>query len=207
MNHPHAILQVDDHTIFRNGLNKLLADSGRFAIQAEAANIEQACEQLQQHHNLELVILDVNLAGQNSLDHLVELRNIRPAIPVLVMSMYPATQFAPAAYRAGANAYLSKDASSEELLQALGHIIDGQNWHIHLPDGEQPQGYPHEILSERELAILKHIANGDALTDIGSKMFLSVKTVSTYRSRILEKLDMTNNAELIKYALQHGLVV
>ncbi|WP_369856933.1 response regulator [Candidatus Thalassolituus haligoni] len=207
----YPILQVDDHTIFRSGLSKLLAESECFMIQAEAATIEQACACLQQQPELALMILDINLAGQNSLDQIPLLRQFHADIPILIMSMYPPDQFAAAAYRAGANAYLSKDACHEELQLALSSIVTGGIWlnpSARLATDDTPnQGYPHERLSERELDILKSLANGESLTDIGSRMFLSVKTVSTYRTRILEKLNLTNNAELIKYALTHGLSV
>ncbi len=203
------ILLVDDHSIFRSGLSQLLADSERFRVTRQAGDITQALKVLSDSSELALMILDINLAGQNALDHIPEIREIRPDIPVLIMSMYPAEQFAPAAYQAGANGYITKDASEGQLYSALEILSQGQQY-IH-PDLEKhnviEEGYPHDKLSEKELRILKFIANGESLTEIGETMFLSVKTVSTYRSRILEKLSLNNNAELIKYALMHGLSV
>ncbi|TCK04316.1 response regulator [Marinobacterium mangrovicola] len=205
------VLLVDDHTIFRSGFAKLLADNDRFNVIAEAASIEETLAQLEDTPQIELVVLDINLGGTNALEHIDALRQCSPSIKILVMSMYPASQFGPAAYKAGADGYLSKDASPPELFSALAKLAAGEAYeHPCLASGEereQIKGYPHERLSERELGILKCIADGDSLTEIGEKMFLSVKTVSTYRGRILEKLGLTNNAELIKYSLVHGLTL
>ncbi len=204
------ILLVDDHSIFRSGLARLLSESTAFTVQAEAASIDQACGCLDTDTALEVIILDINLAGQNALEQIPRLRHASADIPILIMSMYPPGQFAPAAYKAGANAYLTKDASPEELQTALTTIHDGSIWHhpTQQPPHDTHDGaYLHDRLSDRELEILKLISTGDSLTEIGDKVFLSVKTVSTYRSRILDKLELTNNAELVKYALTHGLAV
>ena len=203
------ILIVDDHNIFRNGLAQLLTDCKKITISAQAADIDSALAALGEHADINLVILDVNLGGKNALDNISDLRAIRPDVPILVMSMYPAEQFAPAAYQRGANGYVTKDASEKQLFHAIHNLMNGKLYiHPDLAcDEEQEQGYPHERLSERELNILKFMADGMALTDIGDKMFLSVKTVSTYRTRILDKLHLDNNAELVKYALTHGLSV
>lgn len=205
----HALMLVDDHHIFRSGLSRLLSEGSDFEVTAEAASIDRACELLDERPDLEAIILDINLAGENALEKIPELRHHKADIPILVMSMYPPNQFAPAAYNAGANAYLTKDASPEELQTALEAILDGTIWRTdETTERDYCEGvYPHDRLSERELEILKLIAAGDSLTDIGDKVFLSVKTVSTYRSRILEKLHLANNAELVKYALNHGLAV
>lgn len=205
------LLMLDDHTIFRSGLVRLLDESGQVQVPAHTGKAEQACQWLQEIP-FDLMILDINLAGQNALELIPQFRQHRPQLPILVMSMYPANQFGHAAFNAGANGYLSKDASPDELLRAIELLCQGLSYRPRelqdkLDDDGQPAGYPHERLSDRELAILRMIANGVALTDIGARMFLSVKTVSTYRTRILEKLELTNNAELVKYALTHGLTL
>ncbi|MGB1091716.1 MAG: response regulator [Oceanobacter sp.] len=202
----NKVLLVDDHAIFRSGLGRLISEIPGYEIAAEAASIDEAFSCLNAQ-SFDLVIMDINLGGQNALDHLPKLREKWPRLPLLIMSMYPAEQFAAPAYRAGANGYLSKDASQKELNRLLQKVTAGETVeHPVLADATKA-GYPHERLSDRELEILKLIVAGDALTDIGEKMHLSVKTVSTYRSRVLDKLEMTNNAELIRYALTHGLTV
>ncbi|GGF59400.1 response regulator [Alteromonas lipolytica] len=204
------IMLVDDHTIFRSGLARLLSEFATFTVTAEAATIAEACRELAEKPDLQAIILDINLAGQNALEQIPALRAQRKDVPILIMSMYPPRQFAPAAYRAGANGYVTKDASPATLRQALSTVLTGQIWqHPDLLTAEPVArgGYPHERLTERELEILKRIAQGEALTDIANDMFLSNKTVSTHRKRLLTKMEMSNNAELIKYALLHGLTV
>lgn len=205
------ILMLDDHTIFRSGLARLLGESGSAAIQAHTGSVEQAREWLAAG-SFDVMILDINLAGQNALELIPSFREIQASLPILVMSMYPASQFGHAAFKAGANGYLSKDVSPDELLRAIDWLSEGKNYvpgelEQQSEQGDSGKGYPHERLSDREIAILRMIADGVALTDIGARMFLSVKTVSTYRTRILEKLDLNNNAELVKYALAHGLTL
>ncbi len=155
--------------------------------------------------------LDINLAGENSLDLIGQFRELVPNLAILVLSMYPKEQFADAAFNAGANGYLSKDATPPELFKAITTLAAGKEYTDNRPSwvstGSPALGLPHDRLSERELEILKLIANGDGLTEIGEKMFLSVKTVSTYRSRVLEKMEMNNNADIIKYAIAHGLTL
>jgi len=211
VNNPANLLLVDDHAIFRSGLNKLLADTGRFSVSGEASNIDEARNYLSRLPELNMIILDINLEGKNALDLIPTLRDIRPDIPILIMSMYPADQFASAAYRAGANGYLAKDTSQKQLYLALNTLLQGKNYQpaeIKTKDGSlKYTGYPHEQLSKRELEVFKLISNGETLTDIGTQMFISVKTVSTHRSRILEKLGLNNNADIVKYAMRHGFSV
>lgn len=204
------ILMVDDHTIFRSGFAKLLSDVEEFQVIGETGNSVATLDALKGGLNPDVMTLDINLAGENSLDLIVEFREHAPNLAILVLSMYPKEQFADAAFRAGANGYLSKDASPSELFKAISSIAAGKAYFDTKESNsglQMPTGLPHDRLSERELNILKLIANGDALTEIGDKMFLSVKTVSTYRTRILEKMEMSNNAEIVKYAVAHGLTL
>ena len=210
MSEKTKILMVDDHTIFRSGFAKLLSDVEEFQVVGETGNSIETLEVLNSGLLPDVMTLDINLAGENSLDLIGQFRELAPNLAILVLSMYPKEQFADAAFRAGANGYLSKDASPSELFNAISAIAAGNSC-FGTPDSQTdqptPTGLPHDRLSERELDILKLIANGDALTEIGDKMFLSVKTVSTYRTRILEKMEMSNNAEIVKYAVAHGLTL
>lgn len=202
---------VDDHTIFRSGFAKLLGDVDNFEIIGETSSALETLEALEHGLEPDVITLDINLAGVNSLELIPKLRVIAPELRILILSMYPKEQFADAAFSAGANGYLSKDATPPELFKAITTLSSGKDYTDNRPSagitGSAAQGLAHERLSERELEILKLIANGDGLTEIGEKMFLSVKTVSTYRSRVLEKMEMSNNAEIIKYAIAHGLTL
>jgi two-component system, NarL family, invasion response regulator UvrY len=205
------LLMLDDHGIFRSGLVRLLEESGQINIRSHSGEVEQVLQWLRESR-YDMMILDINLAGQNALELIPAFRAIQTDLPVLVMSMYPASQFGQAAFKAGATGYLSKDASMDELLRAIEYLGNGLEYRPaemeNQPDNNVVgKGYPHERLSDREMTILRMIADGVALTDIGARVFLSVKTVSTYRTRILEKLNLTNNAELVKYALTHGLTL
>jgi len=205
------ILMVDDHTIFRSGFAKLLSDVDNFEIIGETGTAEETLEALKGGLAPDVITLDINLAGINSLELIPSLRALAPKSRILILSMYPKEQFADAAFNAGANGYLSKDATPPELFKAITTLASGKDYTDNRPSygtsGSAALGLPHERLSDRELEILKLIANGDGLTEIGEKMFLSVKTVSTYRSRVLEKMEMSNNAEIIKYAIAHGLTL
>lgn len=205
------ILMVDDHTIFRSGFAKLLGDVDNFEIIGETSNAPETLEALERGLEPDVITLDINLAGVNSLELIPKLRVIAPQLRILILSMYPKEQFADAAFSAGANGYLSKDATPPELFKAITTLSSGKDYTDNRPSSANSPsaalGLPHERLSDRELEILKLIANGDGLTEIGEKMFLSVKTVSTYRSRVLEKMEMSNNAEIIKYAIAHGLTL
>lgn len=210
MSEKTKILMVDDHTIFRSGFAKLLSDVEEFQVVGETGNSIETLDALKSGLNPDVMTLDINLAGENSLDLIGQFRELAPNLAILVLTMYPKEQFADAAFRAGANGYLSKDASPSELFNAITSIAAGNSYYdtqASNTDQPKPTGLPHDRLSERELDILKLIANGDALTEIGDKMFLSVKTVSTYRTRILEKMEMSNNAEIVKYAVAHGLTL
>ncbi len=205
------VLVVDDHTIFRSGLRRLLGDEDDLRVTAEAPGAAEALQVLR-GGGIDVVILDINLKGRSGLDLLKTLHRDWPALPVLMMSMFPQEQFARAALEAGARAYLSKDAEPGELLAALRRLAAGGTLEptdsrlpaISAEAGATP-GAPHLRLSAREMQILLAIVAGKSLTDIGAEIFLSVKTVSTYRGRILDKLQLASNSDLVRYALQHGL--
>ncbi|MDZ4254530.1 MAG: response regulator transcription factor [Sulfuritalea sp.] len=208
------VLVVDDHTIFRSGLRRLLGDEADMRVREEAGNAADAMQLLRQA-NFDAVILDINLKGRSSLDLLKSLRREWPTLPVLMVSMYPEEQFARAALDAGANGYVAKDAEPGDLLAAIRRIAQGGTWLSsgfaararempgRPPASDQP---PHFRLTVSEMQIMMAIVAGKSLTEIGADLFLSVKTVSTYRSRILEKLQLGGNSELVRYAMQHALL-
>lgn len=201
------ILLVDDHTIFRSGLRRLLSDKPEFCVSAEASSSAEALS-LVRDQAFEVVVLDINLNGRSGLDVLEGIRRTKPDLPVLIMSMYPEAQFGAATIRAGANGYLSKDTTPEALFSAIRTVAKGQRYPNVpgvAPDNDGGETMPHFRLSARELQILQLIVSGKSLTEIGRMTFISVKTVSTYRSRILEKLNLTSNAQLIDYAIRNGV--
>ncbi|MCE1181882.1 MAG: response regulator transcription factor [Rhodocyclales bacterium] len=202
------ILMADDHAIFRSGLRRLLSDEADMRIVAEAANGLEAMEQLRKRA-FGLVLLDVNMGGRSGFETLRRIHAEWPSQPVLMLSMYPETQYAQLALEAGAHGYLSKDRDAAQLVAAIRVAASGG---YYLPPGlspsqlaSPPRQAPHLCLTEREQQILRLILQGISLTDIGTRLCLSVKTVSTYRTRLLNKLGLNSNAELVRYCLEHGV--
>lgn len=208
------VLVVDDHNIFRSGLRRLLSDEIDMRVVDEARNGAEMLAKLRQPQHFDIVLLDVNMEGPSGLDMLEFVRADFPMLPVLILSMYPEEQYAMTAIRAGANGYVSKDIDAPELVKAIRQVAKGgryltaagaQNVLAHLGRGDNPK--PHQKLTAREYQIMLMMVKGTSLTEIGEKLFISVKTVSTYRSRMLSKLEIDNNAELILYAVRHGIIV
>jgi two-component system invasion response regulator UvrY len=208
------VLIVDDHTIFRSGLRRLLSDETDMRVADEARNGAEMLAKLRQPQHFDVVLLDVNMEGRSGLDTLESVRADFPKLPVLVLSMYPEEQYAMTAIRAGANGYVSKDIDAPELIKAIRQVAAGgryltangaQKMLLHLERGDDPM--PHQKLTAREHQIMLMMVKGTSLTEIGKNIFISVKTVSTYRSRILSKLGISNNAELILYAVRHGIIL
>jgi DNA-binding NarL/FixJ family response regulator len=206
------LLVVDDHKIFRAGLQRMISDEADIRVADEAGDGGAALAKIR-NARFDVVLLDVNLPGRTGFEVLESIRAERADLPVIMLSMYPEEQYAVLALRAKANAYLSKDADPQELLAAIREVARGGRYvsprtaarvlmQLDRPDA----GQPHEKLSPRELQIMLKIVGGVSLTDIGTQMALSVKTVATYRARILEKLALSSNAELVQYAMRHGLV-
>ena len=202
------ILMVDDHTIFRTGIRRLLTDENDMRIVAEAGNGHEAIEHLRRRA-FDLVLLDVNMGGRSGLDTMHRIREEWPRLPVIMLSMYPEEQYAPMAFALGANGYLSKDRDAEQLVATIRGTTGGG---CYLPPGMQRSvmrqggGAPlHQRLTEREWEILRLIIQGVSLTEIGVRLSLSVKTISTYRTRLLAKLNLASNAELVRYCLEQGI--
>ncbi|HYM09560.1 MAG TPA: response regulator transcription factor [Bryobacterales bacterium] len=206
------VLIVDDHAILRRGLKALLSDAFEGAKFGEASNAEQALKQVGKK-GWDVALLDVTLPGKSGLDLLKELKVIRPRLPVLVLSVHPEDQFAVRALKAGAEGYMTKESAPEELVQAIRKVLAGGRYvspalaeRLALSVRKDFTHAPHETLSDRELEVTRRIASGRTVTEIAGELSLSVKTVSTYRARILEKLGVRNSAEITRYAIQNGLV-
>jgi DNA-binding NarL/FixJ family response regulator len=205
------ILIADDHAIVRSGLRQILSDSPDLVVAGEAENGVEAMHTLRDG-SFDLVLMDVSMPDRNGIDTLKLVRKEFPRLPVLVLSMHPEDQYAIRALKAGASGYLTKQSAPEQLVTAIRQVASGKKYvsptlamelaHAITDDDERP---PHEKLSDREYQTLVMIASGKTLTQIGEELNLSVKTVSVYRARLLEKMRMKNNAELTHYGLKHGL--
>lgn len=205
------ILIADDHAVVRGGLRQFLSATEEFDIVAEAATGQAALE-LVASSGCELVLLDITLPDLNGLEVLKRIKRSKPDLPVLIFSMFAEDEFALPALNAGASGYLNKDSPPSQIMAALHTVVAGARYVSpalaeRLLAGTASPGkrLPHENLSQREMSVLLLLSKGVPLTRIGEQMHLSVKTISTYRSRILEKLDLESNAELTRYVLQHKL--
>lgn len=208
------LIVVDDHAIVRRGIVQVLSEHPDVQIVAEAHDYASLRAELKKHGEPDVLVMDVGLPGKNGIDILKALREDHPRLKVLMVSMYPEDQYAVRAFRAGAFGYLNKASAPEKLLEALSQVIAGKKYVtpeiaqalIENLSAPEDTGPPHEKLSDREFQTLKMIASGQRLADIANALALSPKTVSVYRARILEKMGMSNNAELTHYAIKHGLV-
>jgi two-component system invasion response regulator UvrY len=206
------VLIVDDHAILRRGLRALLSDAFHDAAFGEASNAEEALEQLGKK-GWDVALLDITLPGKSGLDLLKELKAARPKLPVLVLSVHPEDQFAVRALKAGAAGYMTKESAPEELVNAIRKILAGGQYvsptlaeKLALSVRKDSTRTPHETLSDREYEVMCRIASGRTVTEIAGDLSLSVKTISTYRARILEKLGVRNSTEITRYAIRNGLV-
>ena len=206
------ILIVDDHPMLRQGLKQTLADAAAVGEVVAAANGQEALELVRQG-DWDAVVLDIGLPGRGGIEVLKDIKRERPRLPVLMLSMHPEEQYAIRALRAGASGYLTKEAATEKLLDAIATITTGRRFIT--PDLAErlateltadTTGPLHASLSDREFEVLRLIASGISVGDIAERLSLSVKTVSTYRTRILEKMRLKNNAELMKYVLTNHLL-
>lgn len=206
------ILIVDDHALVRQGLRQLLADEMGQAEVAEAADARAALE-LAGTKKWDVVVLDINLPGRSGFEVLQELKQRQPRLPVLVLTAYPEDQLALRALEAGAAGYVTKQSANEELVNALKKVLAGGSY-ISPSLAEKIAGRmrrglevaPHEKLSPREFEVMVKLAGGRSLKEIAGELALSVKTVSTFRSRVMEKLGLQNNVELAHYAAERGLI-
>lgn len=204
-------LIIDDHPIVRRGIRDLLLDHGTYLTIAEAGNAAEAISAVSRE-SWDLLILDIALPDKHGLEVLKEVKLLRPNLPILMLSLYPEREFALRALKAGASGYLTKDQAPSELLIAVKEVMAGRRY-IPVSLGNQLASrlaggrpvVPHELLSDREMEVLRLLGQGKTVSGIADEIALSVKTVSTYRSRILNKLELRTTAELIHYAIEHRL--
>src|SRR5579859_6304394 len=206
------VLIADDHAVVRQGLRRILTEIPELNVVGEAQDGQSALS-LVRAEPWDVLVLDLSMPGRGGLDILKEVRRERPETRVLVLSMHPEDQFAVRMLKAGAAGYLTKESAGNELVGAIEKVVGGGRY-ISSSLAERMASYldldvqkaPHERLSDREFLVLRMIASGKTVSRIAQELFLSVKTISTYRARVLEKMDMQNNAELTHYAVQKGLV-
>ncbi|MFA5629244.1 MAG: response regulator transcription factor [Dehalococcoidales bacterium] len=206
------VLITDDHPIVRQGLKQLLKETYESIVIDEAGNGTEALDKIKDQ-KYDIVLLDIAMPGLNGLEVLKEVRKFDKALPILIISIYPEDQYALRCLKAGASGYLTKDTAFDELTLAVERILSGKKFISpsladklaqHLNQGAPK--LPHELLSDREDQVMRYIASGKTATEIAAELNLSVKTINTYRNRILKKMQIKNSAELIRYAVQNQLL-
>jgi len=206
------VLIADDHAVVRSGLKQILAETPDIVVAGEATNGREVLEKLEAQ-SWDVLVLDITMPGRSGLEILKDVKHLKPGLPVLVLSMHAEEQFATRTLKAGASGYLNKESAPEELVKAIRKVCSGGKY-VSATQAERMVGeltgdvdkLPHQLLSDREYEILCLIASGKTPTQIATGLSLSVKTVSTYRARILEKMNLTTNAQLTHYAIKSGLV-
>jgi two-component system, NarL family, invasion response regulator UvrY len=206
------ILITDDHAVLRRGLKQILEDGlGKLQF-GEAANASEAVEAVAREH-WDLVVLDITMPGRSGLEALKEIKSIKPNMRVLVLSVHSEDQFAVRVLRAGASGFLNKDSAPEELVKAVRKVVSGGRYvsstlaeKLAVQLDRPADELPHQKLSDREFQVLRMIGSGKTVSAIAEELALSVKTVSTYRARILEKMKLNTNAEITRYAFENKLV-
>ena len=206
------ILLVDDHQLVRRGLAQIIADSPGMEVAGEAGDGQEALEAVRAA-DFDVVVLDISMPGSGGLDVLKDLKTTKPAMKVIILTMYPEEQYAIRSLRDGASAYLTKGSAPEELIQAIRTVAAGKRY-ITPAVADKLATYvedtahrpPHEALSSRELQVLVRIGAGKEVKEVAGELNLSVKTVSTYRTRVMEKMHLESNSDLTYYALKNGLI-
>ena len=206
------VLIADDHAILRRGLREILMRELEGVVCGEAENAQQVLAQVQSQ-NWDLAIVDITMPGRSGLDVLRDLQRIQPGLAVLVLSMHPEDQYGKRVLKAGASGYMNKESAPEELIKAIRKVLAGGRYvspalaeKLAVEWGTNAGQPLHENLSDREFEVLRMMALGKTTSQIAAELHLSVTTVSTYRARILEKMNMTTTAELMRYALRNNLV-
>jgi DNA-binding NarL/FixJ family response regulator len=206
------ILIADDHAVVRRGLKGILADALPDAEFVEAGNGDEVLNNLAKGA-IALLVLDINMPGRNGMDVLRDVKHGYPRLPVIILSVHPEDQYAVRCLRAGAAAYINKDSAPEEIAVATKKILSGGRYisaslaeKLIATLDEPTDKLPHELLSDREHEVMRMIAAGVPLTEIGERLHVSVKTISSYRTRVMDKMQMKSNSELTRYAMTHGLI-
>jgi two-component system invasion response regulator UvrY len=205
-------LIADDHAVVRQGLKQILGDTPEMVVAGEATTGQEVLDKVRAE-TWDVVVLDISMPDRSGLDVLKQLRSERPKLPVLVLSMHSEDQYAVRVLKAGASGYLTKDSAPDELVKAIRKVVSGRRYvssllaeKLAFEIGTDSSRLPHETLSDREFQVLRLIAAGKSVTEIAAELYLSVKTVSTYRARMLEKMNLGTTAELIHYAMQNHLI-
>jgi two-component system, NarL family, invasion response regulator UvrY len=206
------ILIADDHVVVRRGLKMILLEGFPGAHIEEVGDAEDLVKQVMKA-DWDVVISDLSMPGRSGLDALVQIKPMKPNLPVLILSIHPEDQYALRVLKAGASGYLSKDMAPDELVNAVQKVMMGKKYITpsiaekltSIFDQDQNK-LPHETLSDREFGVLKMLASGKSVSEIAESLFLSVTTVSTYRARIISKMNLKNNAELTLYAIENKLM-
>jgi two-component system, NarL family, invasion response regulator UvrY len=206
------ILIADDHAIVRRGLAEIIARDLKGALHSEAEHAQQVID-LVREQNWDLLILDITMPGRSGVDVLVDVKRMRPKLPVLILSMHPEDQFAKRALKAGAAGYITKGSAADELVHAIRRLLKGGRYvstalaeslaQELADDSARPK---HENLSHREFEVLRMIASGKTVSQIAAELHLTLTTISTYRARVLQKMNMSTSAELMHYAMRNRLV-
>lgn len=206
------ILIADDHAIVRQGLKQILEESREMTIVAEHANGADALRWIRANE-CDVVLLDIAMPGMNGIDALKQLHEEKPKLPILILSIYPEDQYAVRLIKAGAAGYLTKESAPEVVVEAVNHVAAGKKYisqavaEMLANEFGTPEGkLPHETLSDREYQIFRLLSSARTVSEIAAALSVSVKTISTYRSRILKKMQLRNNAELMRYAVEKHLM-
>ncbi len=208
------VLIADDHSVVRRGLKQILSEESDMKVADEARNSQEVIEKVSKEE-FNVIVLDITIPGKSGLEILNDIKKLQPNTPILILSMHPEEQFAIRALRSGASGYLTKDGAPEELVIAIRKIHGGGKYvseslaevlAFDLEERGKGRVIPHENLSDREFQVLCLIAAGKSVKEIAKELILSVKTISTYRARILEKMKMKSNSELTYYAIQNKLI-
>jgi two-component system invasion response regulator UvrY len=206
------VLIADDHAVVREGLKQILANTADMSVVQEASNGQEVLDKVRVHP-IDAVVLDISMPGRSGLDTLMQLKRERPTLPVLVLSMHSEDQFAVRILKAGARGFLTKETAPDLLVSALRKVVAGGKYispglaeRLAFDLRTDNNKAPHELLSDREYEVLCLIALGKSVREIAEKLSLSIKTISTYRARILEKMKMRTNAQLTHYGIRNGLV-
>jgi len=206
------ILVADDRAIVREGLKQILQETPDIVVADEARNGEEVMAKAGAK-DFDLVLLDISLPGRSGLDILKQLKCQKPELPILILSMHPEEQYAVRSLRAGASGYLTKESAPSELIKAIKRVAQGKKYitsslaeKLAFEVGANSEKPIHEALSDREYQVLCMLASARTVSEIAKALSLSIKTISTHRSRILKKMGMKNNAQLIHYAIRHNLV-
>lgn len=207
----YKVLLADDHAIIRDGLKQILADTADLEVVGEAANGVEVLQQVRLK-KWDVLVLDISMPGRNGLDLIHLVKDEQPELPILILSMHHEEQYAVRALHAGASGYITKESDGDLLVAAIRRVAAGG---VHISDkvaelmvrGMRPSGeiLPHNLLSDREFQIFNMLVSGLGLTEIATQLSLSVKTISTHKTHILQKMNMANAAELIRYAITHEL--